>query len=424
MAFDIGKVRGMQDVLPPDGDLWLKVESVMRSSALSYGFSYARTPILEFTELFDRSAGTSSDVVQKEMYTFNDKSGRSVTMRPEFTAGVLRAVASNVATTVYPMKLMYFGPCYRYEKPQSGRYREFFQFGVEIFGAKSILADLEVLCLARKIFSDLDIDNFRLEINAIGCSNCKKSYIDEVKLFFKEKFDNLCETCQNRLNLNPLRIFDCKNFNCQNLFSNAPRTIDFICDDCKNNFEDLQNFLGKLNIPFVVNPRIVRGLDYYSKFVFEFIVDFDGKDLTVCGGGRYDGLSRSLGGPDLPAVGFGIGVERIIELLKKKTDFGEISKKLHIYIACADSSASPLSLEILYSLRSRGVMADCDIVGRSLKSQMKYANKIGYEYVVVLGNNEILSNTVNLKSMRSGQLRPFSLSNFVDDFCSYLFNIK
>lgn len=419
--FLVDRLRGMQDVLPPESDFYSKIELLMRSRAEFYGFSLIRTPVLEFTELFNRSAGDFSDIVQKEMYTFNDKSGRSVTLRPEFTAGVLRAIVNGLSgSVVYPLKIMYFGPCYRYERPQTGRYREFYQFGVEIFGAPSVLADLELICLANDIFNKLGLKNFNLEINAIGCVNCRKNYLNAVKEFFVGIKDKLCETCKNRLNINPMRIFDCKNSECKILFKNAPHTVDFVCAECLKEFEDLKRLLEINNINYVVNTRIVRGLDYYTKFVFEFVVNFDGSDLTVCGGGRYDNLSASLGGPDLPATGFGIGFERIVKLLQKTNNSIKINKKNKVYIAYMCENAKFIAVDIVSKLRSLGIQCDFDVVGRSVKSQMKYANKMNYDFVAVIGENELKNNRINLKNMFNGTEVSFNLDNFHSDVYNYL----
>jgi histidyl-tRNA synthetase len=419
MKFLVDRVRGMQDILPPDGELWERVEGLMRRTAGLCGFSYMRTPILEHTELIDRSAGDSSDIVQKEMYTFNDKSGRSVTLRPEFTAGVLRSVVTGLlGKTSFPLKIMYFGPCYRYEKPQAGRLREFFQFGLEIFGSTSYLADIEAIFVAHKIFTDLGISGVRLEINAVGCSKCRESYLNAVKHFFESQADLLCETCRTRIIKNPLRVFDCKDEKCQSLFGDAPNTTDFICEDCQRYFEKLKKCLESLNIYYLVNTRIVRGLDYYTKFVFEFITNVDGHDLTICGGGRYDDLSASLGGKDLPATGLAIGVERIIKLLNNNMT---LAKKTNtVYVACVNYEAEKLCLNIISDLRELNVKTDFDIVGRELKSQMKYADKMGYNYVIIIGMDELNSEMVSVKNMFDGSEVKIEIKDFSEKFLLFM----
>ena len=419
MKFLIDRVRGMQDVLPPESELWEYVEDLMRRTAGLCGFSYMRTPILEHTELIDRSAGDSSDIVQKEMYTFNDKSGRSVAMRPEFTAGVLRAVVTGLlGKSSFPLKLMYFGPCYRYEKPQAGRLREFFQFGLEVFGSESYLADLEVISVANKILSDLGISGVRLEINAVGCSKCRDRYLNAVKHFFEGKSDFLCDVCHNRLSKNPLRIFDCKNEKCKDLFNDAPHTVDFICEDCKVYFEKLKESLSSLNISYLINTRIVRGLDYYTKLVFEFIASVDGSDLTICGGGRYDDLSASLGGKDLPATGLAIGIERIIKLLNNNK---MSTRKEHtVYVACIDYEAEKTCLNIISDLRKLNIKTDFDIVGRELKAQMKFADRRKYNYVVVIGLKELDSGIASVKNMFNGIENKISIRNFSEEFLLFI----
>ena len=420
-SFFVDRVRGMQDVLPPEGELWRRIESAMFEIASCHGFSYVRTPILEFTELFDRSAGESSDIVQKEMYTFDDKSGRSVTMRPEFTAGVLRAVASSLSgSSVFPLKLMYFGPCYRYEKPQEGRLREFFQFGLESFGGTSSLADFEIIVVANRILSKLGISDTHLEINAVGCSKCKSTYLDEIKQFFLSKSDVLCENCIKRLSTNPLRIFDCKNNRCQEAFKDAPETLSFICDDCKSSFEDLKRYLSIAKIPYETNTRIVRGLDYYTRLVFEFVTKLNGSNLTVCGGGRYDNLSKSLGGKDLPATGLAIGVERLIKIMKDMNIGSHTLKNRDLYIACVDESSKDVAVQLSVDLRDLNVTVDYDIMERSLKSQMRFADKMNYDYVLVLGSNEINSGILELKKLSDGSTKKFSLDNFVNEFFEFL----
>ena len=415
MSFSVDRLRGMQDVLPPSGGLWSKIERVARDIASFYGFSYVRTPVLEFTELFERSVGDCSDIVQKEMYTFNDKSGRSVTMRPEFTAGVLRAVVSGLTSSPYPLKLMYFGPCYRYEKPQAGRLREFFQFGLEIFGSKSHMADIELISATDKILRDLRISNFHLDINAVGCSKCRKNYLDHIKSFFSDNSSLLCKTCFERLTRNPLRIFDCKNEGCRKLFKDAPKTIDFVCDECHSYFENLKKSLNVLKIPYVVNPLVVRGLDYYTKFVFEFI---DSTNLTICGGGRYDDLSSNLGGIDLPATGLAVGVERLIKLLNLDEKYDDENASA-IYIACANEKYSNTVLSMVCELRDLGIKCDYDIVGRSLKSQMRFADKTNCRFSTVIGDNEIKNKKLIVKKMSTGEEHSFDLDGFASEFLSY-----
>lgn len=421
MSFFVDRLRGMQDLFPPESLLFNEVEKIMEASASFYGFAPIRTPILEFTELFDRSVGDSSDIVQKEMYTFNDKANRSVTMRPEFTAGVLRAVVNNYSNSaLFPLKFMYCGPCYRYEKPQVGRFREFYQFGLEVFGGDSFLADLEIISVAYDILTNLKLRNVTLEINCIGCSECKGKYLETVHSFFYDNYEVLCETCKSRLQLNPLRIFDCKNDACKELAIGAPSTVDFICDNCKEDFENLKKSLYVSGIPFTVNTRIVRGLDYYTKLVFEFVVNIDNFVFTICGGGRYDGLSNSLGGPSMPATGLAIGMERILKLLSDQKVYlcGKVGRD--IFFCYLDDSSRLLAIDLVSQLRKLGIRADCDIVNRGLKSQLRYTDKMNYSFVSVLGPEEVKSNKINIKNMSNGKSESFS----VEDIESFVNKLK
>lgn len=421
MPFFVNRLRGMQDLFPPESLLFNEIERIMKDSASFYGFLPIRTPILEFTELFDRSVGNSSDIVQKEMYTFIDKSDRSVTMRPEFTAGVLRAVANRYSgSAVFPLKFMYCGPCYRYEKPQVGRFREFYQFGLEIFGGDSFLADLEVISVAYDILTKLHLKDVKLEINCIGCSNCKGRYLDAVRDFFSQKHDLLCETCRSRLRLNPLRIFDCKDDSCKKLAIDAPSTVDFICDSCNSDFEHLKKSFDISEIPFIVNTRIVRGLDYYTKLVFEFVVNIGGSLLAVCGGGRYDNLSSSLGGPPMSATGLAIGMERIVKLINDQEIDLCTENRRDVFICYLDDESRSFAIDLVFRMRKFGIKADCDIVGRRLKSQLRYADKMGYKFVSVLGQDEVRSGSINMKDMSTGAVEKFD----VNDIGVLLKNVK
>ena len=412
------RIRGMQDLIPGMSEKWDAVEKILKSEASIYGFKNIRTPVLESTELFRRSSGEESDVVQKEMYTFDDKGGRSVTLRPEGTAGVVRAVLENgLHNNSLPLKLMYVASCYRYEKPQSGRLREFFQFGAEIFGTASYLADAELIILANSIFKRLGVENIKLEINSIGCSNCRKNYVSAIKDYFKNHENNLCETCRGRLEKNPMRIFDCKDDGCHKICIKAPIILDYICDECREHFENLKKHLSSADIQYAVNPKIVRGLDYYCRTVFEFVYHGVEVPITVCGGGRYDGLSNDLGGPDLPALGFGIGIERLLAILEEQEIAHERESYPEVFIACADESARPFASELCQKLRNNSISALIDISGKKVKSQMKYADKVGAKYVIVIGNDEMNLMNGTLKNMKDGTAFRINLKeNFVRDF--------
>lgn len=413
------RIRGMQDVLPSESKKWQTIEKVMTEEASLHGFKLIRTPVLEHTELFERSVGDTSDVVEKEMYTFKDKGDRSVTLRPEGTAGTLRAVLENgLHNLPMPLKLMYKSSCYRYEKPQTGRYREFFQFGLEIFGSPSASADAELIILAKSILERLQIQNISLEINSIGCKNCRKKYSEAIINYFKSKIDSLCPTCQNRLEKNPLRILDCKNKVCSEICENAPIITDYICEECSEHFETLQEYLKSQNIEFKINPKIVRGLDYYSKTVFEFVCDITENDkLTICGGGRYDGLSEILGGPQLCAIGLGFGLERILNIMETQKIMFPKDDSPKVYIASIGENAKKKAFELCGILRTAAIFAEMDIVDRNIKSQMKYADKIGAEYVLVIGDDEIAENRAILKNMKTGKENKISINeDFLNDF--------
>ena len=398
------RVRGMQDLLPNDSRNYETLGKIMREESESYGFKLIRTPVLEQTELFDRSVGDSSDVVEKEMYTFEDKGGRSVTLRPEGTSGVLRAVLENgLHNSVLPLKLMYESSCYRYEKPQSGRYREFFQFGLEIFGTESYLADVELICAAKAILGRVRIRDASLEINSIGCPECRKKYNQALKEYFEAKKEGLCETCKSRFARNPLRIFDCKSSDCKKVCENAPVILDYICDECSTHFENVKATLNTLGIIYTVNPYIVRGLDYYSKTVFEFVCEVNGENITVCGGGRYDGLSKIIGGPDLPAIGFGIGLERVMMVMKDREINFDPPQNIEIFVASVGERAQREAVKICEVMRRSGISCECDISGKNLKSQMKYANKINATFAVVLGDEELENKRARIKEMAHGK---------------------
>lgn len=411
------RIRGMQDLLPPSSENWNYVEEVLKSEASVYGFNLIRTPVLENTELFRRSAGDESDVVQKEMYTFDDKGGRSVSLRPEGTAGVVRAVLENgLHNGALPLKLMYISSCYRYEKPQAGRLREFFQFGAEVFGAESPLADAELIMLGNSVFKRLNVRDISLEINSIGCSHCRKKYTDAIKTYFESHKNDLCETCRERLYKNPMRIFDCKSSECQKICKDAPVILDYICEDCKNHFESLKKYLSDVKIPFSVNPSIVRGLDYYSRTVFEFVYGGGEAPITVCGGGRYDGLAEDLGGTNLPALGFGIGLERLLMIMKDQKLNPAKSNSPAVFVACADDTARSFTLELTQRLRQNSINALVDISEKRVKHQMKYADRVGARYVLVVGSDEFEKRKAEIRDMRTGESQEISLGeNFVGE---------
>lgn len=412
------KIKGTEDVLPKDSYRWQFVEDVMRKESAAYGFKEIRTPVFEHTELFARGVGQTTDVVQKEMYTFDTKGGESVTLRPEGTAGAARAVLEHgLVNDSLPIKASYFVSCYRYEKPQAGRLREFHQFGLECYGTQSPVADAELICAAQSIFDRLGIKQLRLEINSIGCPTCRAEYHKALKEYFYGYKDELCDTCNSRLEKNPMRILDCKSPVCSKIAQGAPKITDYLCDECKEHFASVQKYLDAAGVEYTVNPTIVRGLDYYTKTVFEFVTDFIGAQGTVCGGGRYDGLIEELGGKHLPSLGFAMGIERLLMLMDKQGIEIPQPSTCDLYVAVMGESASLKSFEIIKAVRSCGLIAETDIVGRGLRAQMKYADKIGAKFSMVLGENEIEQGKAVIKNMSNGEQTEIVLDNtFAEKF--------
>ena len=395
--------KGTRDVLPADSYRWQALESKMRDAAALAGYREVRTPVFEHTELFARGIGDTTDVVQKEMYTFEDKGKRSVTLKPEGTAGAVRCfVEHNLYAEPLPCKMYYLdAPIFRYENPQSGRLREHHQFGMECFGAKEATVDAELILTAYHLLQDLGVSNLSVEINSIGCPNCRPVYHKRLKDFLGERINEMCETCRERFDRNPLRVLDCKEKKCQELTKDAPSMLDLLCDECKNHFDQLQKCLDGAGIPYSVNPRIVRGLDYYTKTVFEIVTETPDGKLTVCGGGRYDNLVEQIGDQSIPAVGFGMGLERVLMLLDSEGI--EIPKPDWYEVFVTYMGENQLkAFALVQQLRAAGIKADMDHVGRSLKSQFKYANKTGAPVTAVIGDDEAANGEVKLKRMSDG----------------------
>ena len=411
----IQKIKGTMDILPAETPLWRYIEGVMREEAEKFGYGEIRTPTFENTELFVRGVGDTTDVVQKEMYTFADRDeGRSISLRPEGTASVVRAIIENgKCSDPMPLKYYYIISCFRHEKPQAGRSREFFQFGTEMFGSHSPAADATAISLANSVLVRLGLKNVKLHINSIGCKECRPKYREALVEYFGSKRECLCDTCKTRLEKNPLRLLDCKNPDCAAIAKGAPKTVDHLCESCEKNFSLLKASLDAMNIPYVVDSSIVRGLDYYTGTVFEFIAEGIGAQSTVCGGGRYDGLVSSLGGPELPGIGFGMGITRLILAMQEAGLDKVAAPTPSVYIASLGERAMVKGLEITERLRRAGKYAECDVVGRSLKAQMKYANKIGARYTLIIGDSEVDAGTAQLRDMQSGEQSEVSLDSFV-----------
>lgn len=398
--------RGTKDVLPQDSYRWQVVEAKMRKAAALAGYREVRTPVFEHTELFARGVGDTTDIVQKEMYTFKDKGDRSLTLKPEGTAGAVRAfLESNLYAEALPCKMYYVNsPIFRYEAPQSGRLREHHQFGLECFGAQDATTDAELILLAYRLVSSLGVKNLAVKINSIGCPNCRPKYYARLKEFLAGRIDELCPTCRTRFERNPLRVLDCKEKHCQELVQNAPSILDLLCDDCADHFAQLQECLQAAGIPYVVDSRIVRGLDYYTKTVFELITQTPEGNLTVCGGGRYDNLVEELGGPSIPAAGFGMGIERLLMLLDSEGVQLPCPDTLDVFVTYM-GQAKLAAFRLVEELRAAGIKADMDHCGRSLKAQFKFANKTGAPLTATLGEEELAQGVVKLRDMNTRQER-------------------
>ncbi len=415
--------KGTVDIVPggkgaagASSEQWQLVESVFKSEAELNGFSEVRLPVFEHTELFLRGVGDTTDVVEKQMYTFEDKGGRSITLRPEGTAGAVRAMLENgLYNAGYPVKLYYNIPCYRYEKPQAGRLREFHTFGVEMFGAAEPAADVQIIAMALSAFHRLGLKDVGLQLNSIGCPTCRAEYRTALTQYFSAYRDKLCDTCLSRLERNPMRILDCKSPECQEIAKGAPKITNYLCDDCKAHFHGVQSLLTALDIPFTLDPGLVRGLDYYTRTVFEF--PSEGLGFALGGGGRYDGLVEELGGKPTAGLGFGLGLDRIMEALKAQGTEFPWETKCEVYVASMGEKALEKALTLTHRLHQCGVSADCDLCGRGLKAQMKYADKAGAKFTLVIGDDELQSGKAELKDMKSGEKKKISLGeDFIDEY--------
>ena len=418
MALITKKIKGTEDVLPRQSYRWQFIENIMREESRAYGFREMRTPVFEHTELFARGVGQTTDVVQKEMYTFDTKGGESVTLRPEGTAGAARAVLEHALENEgLPIKASYFVSCYRYEKPQAGRLREFHQFGIEEYGTQSPVADAEIICLAQSVLDRLGLSDVRLELNSIGCPECRAKYNQALREYFSQYKEQLCPTCLTRLEKNPMRLLDCKSPQDKEIAKDAPRITDYLCEECESHFKEVQSYLDCSGVKYTINPTIVRGLDYYTKTVFEFVTDCIGAQGTVCGGGRYDGLIEELGGKHLPSLGFAMGLERILLVMDAQGIEIPQPEPCSLYIATMGDGAKQKAFSLLRQVRECGLTAETDVVGRGLRAQMKYADKIGAKYSLVLGDNEIAGNKAKVKNMESGEQTELALDDtFAEKF--------
>ncbi len=423
MALITKAIKGTKDVLPKDVHKNQYIEATALDIASKFGYKEIRTPVFEHTELFQRGVGDTTDVVQKEMYTFDDKGGRSISLRPEGTAGAVRSFLENgLCNEALPQKVCYLTSCYRYEKPQAGRLREFHQFGVECFGTASPLADAEIIALAKSIFDTLGVRDLSLEINSIGCPKCRAEYHKALKEYFASRKDELCDTCKGRLDRNPMRILDCKSPICHEIAQGAPVVIDYLCDECKEHFEKVQKYLDAQNIEYKINPQIVRGLDYYTKTVFEFVSNSIGAQGTVCGGGRYDGLVEELGGQHTASLGFAMGLERLMLLMEAQGCEFPQAEKPDLFIVALGEKATLKAVEIAKDMREEGFSALLDLNQRSVRAQMKYADKLGAKFNVVIGDNEVENKIAKLKNMQTGEETEINLDTFVSGFYNISLN--
>ena len=394
--------RGVQDWYGENMHKRAVVEKIARDLAKTYNMTEIITPMFEHTVLFQRGVGETTDVVQKEMYTFKDKGDRSITLKPEGTSGVMRAyLEHNMYAQPAPTKLYYVTQAFRYEKPQSGRLRQHHQFGVEFVGSKSPLAEVELITLVTTLIKKLGLKDAKLHINSIGCKNCRKTYNEALLAYLKKHEESLCPTCRERMQKNPLRVIDCKVETCRAIVADAPRTIDYLDDECREHFEELQSLLNELNIPYEIDTGIVRGLDYYTKTVFEFVNE-DG--FTLCGGGRYDGLIHEIDEKqDIPSVGFGMGIERILYFLEREGVELPPQDPVALYVGILGKDAKARAYKLVNEIRSHGVIVETDYMDRSVKSQMKYANKIGAKKTVIIGSEELENNLAHVKDMETGE---------------------
>lgn len=406
----INKPRGTEDILPSDSPLWRKIEQTAHSVCAEFGFKEIRTPVFEDTSLFQRGVGDTTDVVQKEMYTFEDKGGRSITLRPEGTAGTLRsAIEHGLLGDALPVKAAYLLSAFRYEKPQAGRLREFHQFGVEMLGSPAAASDAEVISMVFHMFRELGIEA-QLELNSIGCPTCRARYQKALHDHFAARREELCDTCKDRLERNPMRLLDCKSPICQQIGEGAPMMLDFLCEECTDHFTQVKARLDAMGIPYVINPKIVRGLDYYTKTVFEFVTDKIGAQSTICAGGRYDGLIEQLGGPSLPGIGFAMGLERILMTMEACGSPFPGQPECMAFIGSMGDAAGAKAAQLVDSLRAEGFWAECDTMGRSVKAQMKFANKLGARFSAIIGDSELEAGTVKLKKMDDGTVTEIRLN--------------
>lgn len=406
--------KGTKDIYSAYMEEWQRVEKIIRELCDDFGIHEIRTPVFEHTELFLRGVGETTDIVQKEMYTFNDKAERSITLRPEGTAGVARSfVEHGMHNNPQPTRLYYIGPMFRYENTQKGRQRQFHQFGVEMLGSYSPALDAEAISVAAQLLKRLGIKDVELRINSLGGPECRQKYNNALKEYIGSNIDKLCEDCKERFDKNPLRVLDCKDERCQRIIADAPIVLDYLGPECKEHFETVKSILDDMGIKYTVDDKIVRGLDYYTKTVFEFVSNGIGAQGTVCGGGRYDNLIEECGGQPAGAAGFAVGIERLLLVLESQNGAFGVRNEMDIYVGAIGKEGLIKGQGLAYRMRETGIKAECDSAGRSVKAQMKYANKIGAKFSVILGDNEIAEDSVALKNMETGEQEQVKVSELL-----------
>ena len=409
--------RGTNDFLPGESEKWQYIEQLCRQVCAEYGYREIRLPIFEHTEVYLRSVGETSDIVEKEMYSFEDKGLTHVTLRPEGTAGTVRAFLENrLYADPQPTKLYYMGPMFRYDKPQAGRYRQFNQFGIEVFGADHATIDAEVITLAVEIFKRLGLTGLSVKINTVGCADCRPKHMEELKTYFRQHEDNLCETCRDRLERNPLRILDCKEDGCKAVAKGAPTTIEAACDNCSTHFNQLLGYLDAVGISYEIDTNLVRGLDYYVRTAFEVVINSVGSaQNALCGGGRYNGMVEQFGGDDMPGIGYAMGMERLLLTLKEQGIELPVGKHPDVYIAPLGDAAQKEAFVLTQALRSRNIYTEKDYLGKSLKAQMKAADRFHVKYCVIIGDSELEKGIAVVREMATGEQQEIALSQLVED---------
>lgn len=411
----INAPRGTNDIIPPESAKWNYIETKAKYIFNLYNYDEIRTPIFEYTELFQRGIGEATDIVEKEMYTFEDKSGRSLTLRPEGTASVVRSFLENkIYGKAQPTKYYYIGPMFRYERPQAGRYRQFYQLGVEVFGSQDPMVDAEVIAVGMNYMDILGLKDLQLYINSIGCPDCRPQYLENLREYLNENREELCDDCKNRIDKNPLRVLDCKNDSCQDVIKNAPKIIDHLCEECEVHFDSLQNNLNNIDINYEIDPTLVRGLDYYTKTAFEVKYEGLGAQDTIFGGGRYDKLAEEIGGKDIPGIGFALGIERLLLTLDKQDIEIPIDKSIDIYLTTIGQKAKTASFELLEKFRKKGIKAEIDYQDRSVGGQMKSADRMNATYTVIIGENELESGKATVRNMKNGEEQEIKLESIVE----------